>query len=321
LDIDILDRVNEGDPDGAVRSCQALLNLEHSYGNLMQSWVMMQRAETRAAMVRGVERALAQGEPGETVLAALQHRLDAIQREPLTLYVARGERAVTDRSIEWIQAHGTGDEAFHREWVLANLPQHLSWFLAGSWTEQRAALLEQNTQLVEIAKLPEQLQLAQIASMTPAVTNLPINFNFNWYRTRVAQCFVGSLAELRCAEAMLAVERYQRRHQRWPDSLETLVPDLISEVPKDPFDGQPLRYRRAKYGAVIYSVGSDGMDDGGNIIRIRSHYPNRPGTDLGVCLWDVAQRRRLAPEPFIAPPKSTSPNKLTPRSLVTDSED
>jgi len=34
-------------------------------------------------------------------------------------------------------------------------------------------------------------------------------------------------------------------------------------VPADPFDGAALRYRRLEKGYVIYSLGSDGHDDGG----------------------------------------------------------
>ena len=34
-------------------------------------------------------------------------------------------------------------------------------------------------------------------------------------------------------------------------------------MPTDPFDGAPLRYRRFAKGYVIYSIGSDGHDDGG----------------------------------------------------------
>jgi len=34
-------------------------------------------------------------------------------------------------------------------------------------------------------------------------------------------------------------------------------------MPDDPFDGQPLRYHRLDKGYVIYSIGSDGEDNGG----------------------------------------------------------
>ena len=60
-------------------------------------------------------------------------------------------------------------------------------------------------------------------------------------------------------------------------------------MPADPFDGAPLRLRRVPGGLVVYTVGPDGVDDGGSLD------PGRlvePGTDLGFRLWDVVARRR-----------------------------
>jgi hypothetical protein len=45
--------------------------------------------------------------------------------------------------------------------------------------------------------------------------------------------------------------------------LNDLVPQLLSAMPADPFDGKPLRYHRLTKGYVVYSVGVDGHDDGG----------------------------------------------------------
>ncbi|HYW79334.1 MAG TPA: hypothetical protein VE890_07130, partial [Thermoguttaceae bacterium] len=48
-----------------------------------------------------------------------------------------------------------------------------------------------------------------------------------------------------------------------PDTLADLMPDYLSEVPEDPFSSSPLIYRRAGDEYVLYSVGKDGIDDGG----------------------------------------------------------
>ena len=59
------------------------------------------------------------------------------------------------------------------------------------------------------------------------------------------QAELRSQANLRTAMASLACERYRQKHDRWPESLETLVQaKLLTAVPTDPIDGQPLRYRR-----------------------------------------------------------------------------
>lgn len=61
----------------------------------------------------------------------------------------------------------------------------------------------------------------------------------------------------------LAVERYRLARGALPETLRDLVPTYIPDVPSDPFDGKPLRYKRLERGYVIYSVGPDGNDDGG----------------------------------------------------------
>ena len=91
----------------------------------------------------------------------------------------------------------------------------------------------------------------------------------------------------------LAAERYRRQHRRWPDALEALVPAFLPNVPVDPYDGKRLRYLRLKEGVVIYSIGPDLTDNGGNLDRQNR---SRSGTDVGVRLWDV-NRRRQPPAP------------------------
>jgi hypothetical protein len=64
-------------------------------------------------------------------------------------------------------------------------------------------------------------------------------------------------ARERCARAALAVERHRFERQMPPEKLP-------EPVPVDPFDGQPLRYKKLAKGYVVYSVGEDGRDDGGD---------------------------------------------------------
>jgi hypothetical protein len=63
----------------------------------------------------------------------------------------------------------------------------------------------------------------------------------------------------------IALKRFQVQHGHWPDTLAELTPDFISSVPVDPYDGQPLRYRPNAGGTfLLYSIGPDGVDDGGD---------------------------------------------------------
>jgi hypothetical protein len=62
-----------------------------------------------------------------------------------------------------------------------------------------------------------------------------------------------------------ALERYRLRRGNYPPDLTALTPELLPTVPRDPVDGQPLRYRVNSDGSfVLYCIGADGKDDGGN---------------------------------------------------------
>ena len=67
-----------------------------------------------------------------------------------------------------------------------------------------------------------------------------------------------SFACLRTSIAAIAIERFRLAHGQLPNTLNELVPQFLSTVPDDPFDGQPLRYHRLDKGYVIYSIGEDG---------------------------------------------------------------
>lgn len=70
-----------------------------------------------------------------------------------------------------------------------------------------------------------------------------------------------SLSAVRIA---VALHRFERRHGYWPAALEALVPEFLPEVPHDPFDGQPFRYRPEL--GVVYSVGKNLLDDRGAVV-------------------------------------------------------
>jgi hypothetical protein len=76
-----------------------------------------------------------------------------------------------------------------------------------------------------------------------------------------------TVARIRIARTVLAVEIYRGKHGgSLPETLGEVSAELSDGVPKDPFDGQPLRYRSAAAGGyVVWSVGPDRKDDGGTM--------------------------------------------------------
>jgi len=93
----------------------------------------------------------------------------------------------------------------------------------------------------------------------------------------------------RASRMAVAVERYRRDHDdALPSSLSDLVPAYVGEVSLDPISGEPLRYRVDAESYSIYSVGVNGVDDGGNLRA--SYWGPSDQADVGVRVLRVPPR-------------------------------
>lgn len=72
-----------------------------------------------------------------------------------------------------------------------------------------------------------------------------------------------TIAHIRTADAVLAVQRFRLKTDKLPEKLTDLIPAYLKSVPKDPFDGNDLRYKKLEAGFVVYSIGPDLSDDNG----------------------------------------------------------
>lgn len=79
--------------------------------------------------------------------------------------------------------------------------------------------------------------------------------------------------------AGVALTRFKRDHQRYPTQLSELVPDYLDHLPIDPVTGEPMLYQLGGYNRfglpdfmpIIYSLGDDRDDDGGQFYRPTLH--------------------------------------------------
>jgi hypothetical protein len=228
----------------------------------------------------------------------LQRLLADEEQHPTVLIALRGDRAWADLIMEslakgtnlsgsyFVQQRGTGP--------VPPLPHdaELRMIGSGSLTRQRAAVLRAYNDLIEAAKLPPvqaqaRLQQAMTTLRGSSQPGAIREFLNPWAAQRSQQH-----ALLRSAVVALAAERFRQQHGRWPETLDALVPAFLPEVPLDPHDGMPLRYRRLPTGVLIYSVGPDAIDNGGNLDR---QGRMMGGVDIGVQLWDVNSRRQPPP--------------------------
>jgi ABC-type transport system involved in multi-copper enzyme maturation permease subunit len=289
---DTLLRTQEHDVDGALDSCRGIINAGRSIGDEPSLVSVLVRIAIRGVAINSLERAIAQGEPGDEAMRKLQSLLEDEEKAPLLVIGFRGERASFDRLMERLQSGEMSTKVLRGLWGGGSQEAIL---ISGPLKGQRASMLEIMTESVEAAKLPIERQEAEFKRIDASISSKPLITRMVLPAVgRVEQSYWGSQARLRAAIVALAIERYRRQHGRWPDSLAELVPDKLAAIPADPYDGQPLRYRRNSDGVIIYSVGPDKVDDGGKLDRNK---PGSTGRDIGIQLWDPAKRRQPPPTP------------------------
>jgi len=92
-----------------------------------------------------------------------------------------------------------------------------------------------------------------------------------------------------------ALSAYQHDHGRYPFSLDALRDrGYLETIPLDPFVDRPLRYRQEDRRFILYSVGPNGIDDGGER-QTNQAMPRRSP------LADDLSYNRPRPEPWAEP--------------------
>jgi hypothetical protein len=286
----------------AARHIHAILHTGASLRDEGQALSQLVRIALRSIAANKVERLLGMGEPDEVTLARLQDHFTAEAAEFSVLTGLRGERALAHRAFaKWIAGKGKIADQFAKE---LGAPLFYATLMNHGIPGENAAYLRAMNRVVAIGRLPVENQLPmwaalegeglalRRAAMTEghgvlAALTVPAMRVFGEAGVRDRTVMV-------CACGLLAVERFRRAHQRWPATLTELVPAYLPAVPTDPYSGDPLLYKVFDDGVAVYSVGKNGVDDGG--VRINSRHFPEPDSDLGLRLWDPPHRR-LPPLP------------------------
>jgi hypothetical protein len=317
LAFDALRYNQNGDGTNALTSCRAVLNAARSLGDEPITISQLIRNACVLSGCQAMERTLAQSEAAVNELMALQRSLEIEDSHPDLLIIMRGERAMCHAVFNAVE---NGDVSLDRladakwSWLdhalisIVRMDTREDHILMLSLMKCAIAnaRLPMHEQREAEAQLDQEIKAARDLSRRPLLTGLLMP-----PMTKRGESSRRTHASIRCMTVALAAERYRRERGAWPDMIEKLCPKYLTAPPLDPFDGQPLRYHRLDDGVVIYSVGPDTIDDGGDL---DPEHPNQPGVDIGVRLWDAAKRRQ-PPREKPPPPqeigelgKSLSPN-------------
>ena len=87
--------------------------------------------------------------------------------------------------------------------------------------------------------------------------------------------FAAGHSSVNLARTAIALERYRLAHGEFPESLDALAPQFITQVPHDVIGGAALKYRREKGGTfTLYSIGWNEKDDGGVVAFSKGETPS-----------------------------------------------
>jgi hypothetical protein len=252
-----------------------------------------------------LERTVAQGQQPPKLLERMQRLLADERAADSWFNGIEGERAglhelfmmLNDNSVHpgLVRALTPWGDAPPGHW-----PEALTDYLAAlSARQSHAWMLRNFTAQLAARDLPEEKRRARVQELldenekAPAIAKMLMSPQ--WKKT--SDAFWRGEAKLRAAAAALAAERFRHKHERWPKTLDELVPAWLAKIPADPFADGPLRYRATKDGVVIYSVGPEAKNNGDS--RDAADMPGGQQPDAGYefRLWNVDQRRRPGQDP------------------------
>jgi hypothetical protein len=165
-------------------------------------------------------------------------------------------------------------------WVLQLFPptSRALWFLGGRYFDEYGVLLISQHRLNLTRSIAESRRWSswhgeswpkQLWWCLPWSEIMPFALNEDWYFSEHMLRTVEFETHREMTVAAIALQRYRLRHRQWPETLNDLVPEFLTELPRDWMDGQPLRYRRNSNDTfTLYSVGEDLRDDGGDLTPI-----------------------------------------------------
>ncbi len=286
LGLRALVRAADGDGDGAVNSLIGLIRMQRVFDRQPILIAHLNRVSIAGLACWDTRIVLETNRPSDAALARLQEALTATDVPRPLERVILAERVYGVEMMRDLVAGAVGSRL--PEEGGANLEGQ--WPASGFWSRPLAKHWAVGY-LRDMGKQVQDSRKPLHESLRDAGTNESAKSMFGQLLTpaltRLAVLTARSVADTRCAAVAVMIERYRRTHGCVPPGLDVMVPQFAETIPSDPFTGRPLLYRADDKAYVVYSVGENGTDDGGDVDRDADERDRQP-TDTGI-------RIRLSP--------------------------
>ncbi len=279
LNLEAILQAENGQADSVLRSVQSGFGLARSLGKEPSIIAQLSRMGCESRTVLSLERVINRLEMTDEQLSELSKRLKDTERASDLSRAFIGERCM---GLSFFTGPESMDAGF-----LEGMPPRPILMLCravGLVDADAVIYLDLMDEYLQANRLPyHERQAADDAVVDKLMSTSGIHIfvrSLMPAMSRITTIELRAIANLRVARVGLAVQRYRLAAGALPDTLADLVPAYFDVIPKDPFDGNDLRYEKRGNGFVIYSIGEDLSDDGGKERPKRRRGQSQPNWDV-----------------------------------------
>ncbi|MFT3882871.1 MAG: PQQ-binding-like beta-propeller repeat protein [Gemmatales bacterium] len=308
-------QIESNKPLAALKACESTLQLARACHNDPFLASQFVNISLQSLSITLIERLLAQTQLPPEALTRLQSRLLAEADISLFKAAVVSERAGIDRFLREVQEGrysssemagfakslrqgiGAGGSRLNINEIVQSVR---SWFSASPYgyiPQERLNMLRFYQSALALANRPGGASLDEMKELIEKErAQSPTVVVFGAGLTKMYEADQKRRTGLRMTAALIAADRFRQETGREPTGWSDLVPKYYPEIPMDPYDGQPIRWKSTPTGFMLYSVWMDRIDDGG---MIRTFDAGPPQKDFGVEYFAPAHRRAAPIAPAI----------------------
>ncbi|HUR44888.1 MAG TPA: hypothetical protein VMZ27_03350 [Candidatus Saccharimonadales bacterium] len=143
----------------------------------------------------------------------------------------------------------------------------------GWYYQNMLSVSEFHAKYLQTSIMPDQHRVdpAQAEAVDPAIKQIRTT-PYNVFAKLVTPALINiSIRAARWQTALdhatiaCALEKYRLAQQHYPESLDALQPQFIAKLPSDVITGNAYHYQKTETDYLLYSVGWNGKDDGGQV--------------------------------------------------------
>ncbi len=297
--------LHDGDFTGALEDCRTALRISQALAEEPLALSVIMRLSLLRISLHALEIVLSDGQPSGEVSRALLEDLERAQKtlRPQLATGWKGERVLLMVGLGLLKGEYDRLAAATREaaeFVPRSLLTNFLYSpLATSW--EVAYLRQMRTRILPMleADYPHaQPTMGTLRAETEVWEEHPVRHLPRLVLGRSMPAILKSKEDvteletrLTLARTALVLKHYKAEHGAYPETLDPLVPGLLDELPRDPFSGGQLVYRREGEGLLLYSVGLNQTDEGGIdnpyvTFSLKDPVPRRLEDDIA---WRCAQ--------------------------------